>query len=241
MKKYWNTEYYTQISVEELQQKALESTKSASNKGKTLSPIVVKSKSIIDSWWGQAWCDNLEHYADYESRIERGKRYVRSGAVIDLKITGSKILARVQGQRRSPYKVEIHISSLNEEHCQMIASKCSKNIKNLEALINGDFPDELKELFTGENGIFPTPREISFRCSCPDWAVMCKHVAAVLYGVGVRFDENPFMFFTLRGIDVTRMVDVALENKVEMMLENVQKPSKRILNHHEVENTFGIK
>ncbi len=101
-------------------------------------------------------------------------------------------------------------------------------LHNKHKLINGEFPDELRDLFTGENGLFPSPREISFNCSCPDWALMCKHVAAAMYGIGVRFDENPFYFFHLRGIDVDRFIDVALENKVESMLRNAEQPSERI-------------
>ena len=100
---------------------------------------------------------------------------------------------------------------------------CANQIENLEALLSGEFPQSLQELFTGESGLFPSPREISFQCSCPDWAIMCKHVAAVLYGVGNRLDENPFLFFTLRGIDLAKFIDVATGNKVEMMLEHANE------------------
>ena len=117
-----------------------------------------------------------------------------NGSVIDLKIQKGKILARVQGSRKTPYKVEIRISPLSEKKCQDILSRCGKKLENLEALLGGNFPDEMKELFQGKGGLFPEPREISFNCSCPDWALMCKHVAAALYGVGARLDENPLLF-----------------------------------------------
>lgn len=231
---------YSQMSVEELRQSAERSAEKASKKGKELHPVIVQGRKLVESWWGQAWCHNLEQYADYDSRLERGKRYVRSRTVIDLVIQNGKISARVQGSRKTPYKVEIRISPLKEERCQEIIKQCGKRIENLEELINGNFPDELKQLFLGEFGLFPSQKEISFQCSCPDWALMCKHVAAVLYGVGVRFDENPFLFFTLRGIDIERFIDVTLENKVDAMLAHVDVQSDRILHDDEIGNLFGL-
>lgn len=241
MSKYWKTEgTYSQIPVEELRRKARESAGKARKKGQELEPVIVKGNKICTSWWGQAWCANLEQYADYSSRLDRGKRYVRSGAVIDLKVQKGKIEARVQGTRKTPYKVEVRISPLTEEQCQKIIQKCGKRIENMEALIQGGIPEELKEIFTGTDGLFPTPREISFSCSCPDWALMCKHVAAVMYGIGVRVDENPFFFFELRGIDVERFIDVTLENKVEAMLEHASRPSRRIITDEDAWRIFGL-
>lgn len=241
MSRYWNPDgVYSQMSVEELRNKAKESAGKAKKKGQRLEPVIVKSRQICVSWWGQAWCHNLEQYADYSSRLDRGKRYVRSGAVIDLKVQKGKIEARVQGTRKTPYKVEVRISPLAEERCQEIIKKCGRKIGNMEALVQGRIPEELKEIFTGMEGLFPTPREISFSCSCPDWALMCKHVAAVMYGIGVRVDENPFWFFELRGMDVERFIDVTLENKVEMMLENAARPSKRIIESEDAWKIFGL-
>lgn len=242
MSRYWNDyTQYSQMSVDELKKKANASAITAKNKGRDYEPIVVKGRQICNSWWGQAWCRNLEQYADYASRIDRGKRYVRSGAVVDLKVQNGKIDARVQGNRKVPYKIEIRISPLSEERCQQIIEKCGRKIQNVETLINGGFPDDLKDLFTGMGGLFPTPNEISFQCSCPDWALMCKHVAAVMYGIGAKVDENPFWFFKLRGIDVERFISVALANKVESMLANANQPSRRILDDNdEVYTLFGV-
>ncbi|MDO4554694.1 MAG: SWIM zinc finger family protein [Lachnospiraceae bacterium] len=241
MRSYWNIDNsYSQISVEELRRKAEESIKKAEKKGKQMEPVITSGRQICKSWWGQAWCSNLEQYADFSSRLDRGKRYVRSGAVIDLKVLKGKIEARVQGTRRTPYKVKIQISPLSEDRCQEIIKKCGRKIINMEALIHGTIPNELKELFTGNHGLFPSPKEISFQCSCPDWALMCKHVAAVMYGIGVRVDQNPFFFFELRGIDVDRFIDVTLENKVEAMLKNATKPSNRIMDDEEVLSVFGL-
>lgn len=243
MGRYWNAyTSFSQPAVEVLRRKAQESVRDAQKKGRDYEPVIPHrgSRQICESWWGQAWCANLEKYADYASRLERGRRYFRSGTVVDLKIRGGRVEARVQGSRKVPYKVDIRISPLSEEKCQEIIARCGRKIQTIDKLINGEFPDELRDLFTGENGLFPSPREISFNCTCPDWALMCKHVAAAMYGIGVRFDENPFYFFHLRGIDVDRFIDVALENKVESMLRNAEQPSERILRETDLTGLFGV-
>lgn len=118
--------------------------------------------------------------------------------------------------------------------------RCSRKLENLEMLLQGDFPEEMKELFQSKEGLFPSPQEISFNCSCPDWAIMCKHVAATLYGIGARFDENPLLFFELRGIDVNRFIDVTLANKVEAMLQNSAKVTDRVMDDEEIKGLFGV-
>lgn len=241
MSKYWNTGSYSQPTSGQLRKKSEETKKTEEKKGKILEPVTVRGREITKNWWGKAWCGNLEQYADYESRLDRGKRYVRSGAVVDLKIKKGKITARVQGTRKAPYKVEIRISPLSEERCQGIIAKCGWKLENVERLLDGDFPEDMQELFQGRDGLFPTPKEISFSCSCPDWALLCKHVAAALYGVGVRLDEQPLLFFELRGIDVGRFIDVTLANKVEAMLVNAEKPSSRIMDEAAgIHELFGV-
>lgn len=240
MNKYWDIPYYEQPDEESLKKKAKASAKREKEKGRKLEPVTVSGRKLVTSWWGEAWCRNLEKYADYETRLERGKRYVRTGTVVDLKIEKGRIQARVQGRRKAPYKVEIRISPLSEQRCQSVIERCSNQIENIEALLTGDIPDELKELFCGEEGLFPSQREISFSCSCPDWALMCKHVAAVLYGVGARLDEAPSLFFELRGIEMERFIDVTIANRVEAMLANADKPSNRIMDEADMTALFGI-
>ena len=146
----------------------------------------------------------------------------------------------MQGTRKTPYKVEIRISPLSEEKCEAIIEQCGRRIENMESLIKGEFPLDLKELFLAKDGLFPKPKEISFNCSCPDWALMCKHVAAAMYGIGVRLDENPFYFFELRGIDADKFIGVALESKVESMLANADKDSERIIRGADLTELFGV-
>lgn len=240
MSRYWDMPNYEQPNAQQLRKNAAESVSKEKKKGNVLEPVSVKGRDIVKNWWGKAWCSNLEQYADYESRLDRGKRYVRNGSVLDLKINKGKILARVQGTRKTPYKIEIRISPLSEEKCQNIIQKCGRKIENMEELLNGNFPLEMQELFQGKDGLFPTPKEIGFSCSCPDWALMCKHVAAALYGVGVRLDENPLLFFELRGIDVDRFIDVTLANRVETMLANEGKQSSRIIEDEDITSLFGV-
>ena len=239
MRKYWDDEQvFSQPSTGMLKQNATDSLQKQRKKGKEMHPIVITGRAITRTWWGNAWCENLEKYADYASRLDRGKRYVRTGTVVDLQIKTGKIEARVQGRRKTPYKVEIRISPLNQVHCQEIVDQCSDR---MEELLSGNFPVGMKEFFTGEHGLFPSPSEISFNCSCPDWALMCKHVAAALYGVGARLDQDPALFFTLRGIDMNKFIDVALENRVEKMLENAQKPSSRVIDGQvDIAQLFGV-
>lgn len=227
------------LSVGELKEKI----QSTLRNNKTYEPVIVKSSSwgqICKSWWGEAWCDNLERYADFHNRIGRGKNYVRNGAVTDLKINGNEILARVQGSSAKPYRVTIKIDSLSEENQIKIANQATGKIQDLESLISGNFPEELKELFFQKNGLFPSASEIHFSCNCPDWANMCKHVAAALYGVAVRLDENPLYFFKMRGIDISKFADKVIKNKVQNMIEHANVKSPRIIENADISMMFGV-
>lgn len=241
---YWESNTFQQPTENTLLRNVENTRQKAQKKGKILHPIVVQGKNITSSWWGNAWCKNLERYADYASRIDRGRRYVCSGTVVDLQIEKGHVSARVQGSKKTPYKVEIRISPMSEETCQNIIDRCTTKVSNIEQLVSGSFPEEMKELFGGHNGLFPSPREISFGCSCPDWALMCKHVAAVLYGIGVRLDEDPLLLFELRGIDINRFIDVTLASRVDQMLDNAEAAitnSRRVMSDsNELSGLFGV-
>lgn len=236
---YGNFDFdYKQMSANELRSKAEKSKKAS---GKAMEPVMIEGRQIAKTWWGTAWCDNLEKYADYSNRVGRGKSYVRAGAVIDLKIEGGKTTARVQGSRTAPYKIEITIDPLPTERYQAVLSNLGIHIENIEALMNGDFPVEMKSLFTNTtNGLFPSPREIHFSCSCPDWAGMCKHIAAVLYGIGNRLDRDPLLFFVMRSINVSDFIKRSINEKLSNMLKNADSASPRILNDNLVGKLFEI-
>ncbi len=240
MSRYGYYGYHSQPTKQEIQAKANNLVAAARKKGQDWHPVVIPGRAIAKSWWGVAWCDNLERYADYYNRLDRGRRYVRSGAVVDLEIEQGVIHAKVVGSGKKPYQVTIQIDPVPEDRCQALLQRCNSRVENLEKLLTGDFPEDLKDLFQGEGGLFPTPQEIRLGCSCPDWASMCKHVAATLYGVGTRLDEEPALFFTLRGIDVGQFIDVVLADRVEAMLAHAQQPSGRILENADLESLFGV-
>lgn len=209
--------------------------------GKDWQPVFAEGRKLADTWWGKAWDDNLESYSDYSNRIVRGRTYLRNGAVVDLRISGGVARAKVQGSRAKPYDVTVTIDPLDGAREEAILSKCSSRISTVEALAAGDIPEDVRDLFTSAGeGLFPSPREIHFKCSCPDWAYMCKHVAAVLYGIGKRFDDDPLLFFELRGMDFEPLIGKSVEQKLESMLANAGKPSDRIIPQDELAGLFGV-
>lgn len=236
----WEEHFYSPMSKEELRLKAAKSKAESSESGQKWEPVVIEGRKIAKTWWGEAWCANLEQYADYRNRVGRGKSYVRAGAVTDLQMDGGTIKARVQGSRTSPYKIEVKIDPLSEIRYAAVLKALSGRIENLEALINGNFPPEMKSLFTApESGLFPNPREIHFSCSCPDWASMCKHVAAVLYGIGNRLDRDPLLFFAMRSIDVSDFIQRSVEEKLSVMMKNADTKSPRIIEDQSLQALFG--
>jgi len=229
------------VSAAEKKEKSNSSIAKLKKKNPNIEPIILDGCTLAKSWWGKAWNLNLESYADYENRIARGKSYVRNNMVLDLKITKGKVMAKVQGSRAKPYDVEILIDALSIEKWEHVTTLCNNSIDSLEQLIEGKFPKELEVLFKEKKyGIFPSPKEIHFDCSCPDWASMCKHVAAVLYGIGARLDSNPMLFFELRDIDSQELVRKSVEQKLESMLKNAGKKSKREIAESDISDIFGL-
>ncbi|MDH4163602.1 MAG: hypothetical protein OEW15_13070 [Nitrospirota bacterium] len=210
-------------------------------KKRDVKPVILQGSAIARSWWGKSWNKNLEAYADYSNRIGRGRSYVRHGAVLDLQIEPGKITALVQGSRSKPYEIVIQIGKLNRKIWQHIATSCSGMLESVSELVSGKFPKELGELFLQRGaGLFPSPKEIDFTCSCPDWASMCKHVAAALYGVGARLDEDATLLFTLRGVDMADLVGKTVSSKADNLLEMASKKSSRVIQDADLSALFGI-
>ena len=185
------------VSVAERRRQAAQTAKKMAKGGRTLSPVQLTGRAIARTFWGKSWCANLESYSDYANRLPRGRSYVRNGSVIDLRLDAGKVSALVQGS--SLYKIEIGITALPRKAWEQFTSRCAGKVTNLLDLLQGRLSKEiLQEIATPGTSLFPAPKEIKLSCSCPDWADMCKHVAAVLYGVGARLDEKPELFFTLQ-------------------------------------------
>jgi hypothetical protein len=177
-----------------------------------LAPVQIDGRAIAVSFWGKAWCENLERYSDSPTAC-RGRTYVRTGSVIDLQINSGRVNALVSGS--AIYRVEICIRTLPAATWKKIKQDCSQSVASLMDLLQGRFDEGVMQRLTQrDGGLFPQPREIEMNCSCPDWAGMCKHIAATLYGVGSRLDSEPEMLFTLRDVDHLELVSraVASEN-----------------------------
>jgi uncharacterized Zn finger protein len=173
--------------------------------GRTVSPVLIEGRQIAATFWGKAWCDNLESYRDYENRLPRGRTYVRNGSVIDLQIAPREVTATVSGS--SIYRVSISIGVVPAAHWQAICADCSGGIDSLVELLQGRLSKGVMErLCRQANGLLPKPSEIRFSCTCPDGATMCKHVAAAMYGVGARLDKSPELLFRLRAVDEKDLV-----------------------------------
>jgi len=174
-------------------------------KGAVLSPVKIEGRQIARTFWGKAWCDNLESYRDYENRLPRGRTYVRNGSVVDLQIAPREVTAIVSGSKI--YKVKVSIGDVGPTRWKTLCADCSGGIDSLVELLQGRFSKGVMErLCRQDTGLFPRPSEIRFTCSCSDYASMCKHIAAVLYGVGARLDERPELLFRLRAVDETELL-----------------------------------
>lgn len=209
----WYYDYTPRPTAAERAAKAKKQVAALEKKGSKLSPVVLAGRTIAATFWGKAWCQNLESYSDYESRLPRGRSYVRSGSVLDLQIAPGEVKALVQGTRL--YHVTIGIGAVEKARWASVVAACGGQIDSVIELLQGKFSKAVMEVITSkERGLFPSPQQIKLSCSCPDWATMCKHVAAVLYGVGARLDEQPDLLFRLRGADPLELVATAASGAV---------------------------
>jgi uncharacterized Zn finger protein len=197
MARYYHDDEFPQyISIEERRRKA----EREAAKLESASPVIIKGSQIATTFWGKSWCRNLERYSDYANRLPRGRTYLRSGCVVDLQISPQMVDALVSGTRL--YTAEVKVSAISKRRWKAVCHDCAGAIDSLVALLEGRFSKvTMERLCQQKTGLFPTPAEIKFDCSCPDSARMCKHVAAVLYGIGARLDEKPELLFTLRDVD----------------------------------------
>ncbi|NOX08759.1 MAG: helix-turn-helix domain-containing protein [Gammaproteobacteria bacterium] len=223
------------VSVAERRAKAAKEIKKLSKKGMEVEPIKVQGRKIVSTFWGEAWCDHLEKFSDYDNRLPRGRTYVRNGSVCHLTISKGKVEAIVSGSEL--YKIKINISPLSANKWNNIRKQCAGQIGSMLELLQGCFSDNVMRIVTDKNkGLFPKPSEITLACDCPDWAEMCKHIAAVLYGVGVRLDHQPELLFLLRNVDHEALVSAELD--IQTVTAGTGK--RRRLAEADLSGVFGV-
>ncbi|MCK5861878.1 MAG: hypothetical protein KAH38_05300 [Candidatus Hydrogenedentes bacterium] len=202
------------ISVAERREKAKKAMAKLRKKGKNIYPVEIEGRTIARSFWGKGWCQHLESFMDYENRLPRGRTYARNGSICHLDIQPGCIEAKVSGSRI--YNIVIKIDTLPKKTWNRIKKACAGRVGTMLELLQGKLSNEVMGIVANrETGLFPKPSEITLVCNCPDWAVMCKHVAAVLYGVGNRLDAHPDLLFLLRNVDAQELIgtEIALPSK----------------------------
>jgi len=205
-------------------------------KGRKISQVVIEGRTIAATFWGKAWCDNLERYSDFASRLPRGRTYVRNGSVVDLQVGPGRVTALVSGS--TMYDVTVTVGPVPRARWSAICKDCSGAIDSLIELLQGRFSNGVMTRLCDEKaGLFPSPKDILFTCSCPDWASMCKHVAAVLYGIGARLDGQPELLFTFRKVDSQDLVARAGSD----LSKTGQRPAgAKVLASDDLSEMFGI-
>jgi uncharacterized Zn finger protein len=204
--------------------------------GQKLLPVAAARGPIAKTFWGKAWCENLERYSDYSSRLPRGRTYLRNGSVIDLKIAAGEVVAQVVGS--SLYRIKVNILAVPAPQWRSIARDCAQSIDSWVELLQGKLSTGVMERIARPGaGLFPSPREITLSCSCPDAASMCKHVAATLYGIGARLDAEPELLFILRKVDAKELVARVGEGGVPVK-EGLA--ASRVLDSSRLADVFGI-
>jgi uncharacterized Zn finger protein len=233
----WGWRYRPYVPVAKRREQARRDAGRLAGKGHALQPIEIAGRQIVTTFWGRAWCDNLERCSDYKNRLPRGRTYVRNGSVVHLEMRRGKVEAIVSGSEL--YQVAINIVPLPKRDWKQITRECSLAIDSLMDLLQGRFSEGVMQRLTRpRGGLLPQPREISIDCSCPDWATLCKHAAAVLYGVGSRLDVEPELLFLLRGVEHTELIRHAVDDaNLDMALAS---ESAGALSGEDLGELFGI-
>jgi len=224
------------VSVAERRRQAEREMAKLRKMGYPVSPVVIEGRTIVKTFWGKAWCDNLERYSDYASRLPRGRTYVRNGSVVDLQIVPGEVKALVSGSEI--YKVVVKMAPVPKALWRSICQDCAGAIDSLVELLQGRFSKGVMERICRQrSGLFPTPDKIELSCSCPDWASMCKHVAAVLYGIGARLDQQPELLFKLHEVDEKELIAKAGKG---LPLAGKGPVAEKILGSDDLSAIFGL-
>jgi len=224
------------VPVAERRRRAEHELAKRAKKGHPISPVKIEGRTIARTFWGQAWCDNLERYSDFANRLPRGRTYVRNGSVVDLQVTRGTVAAFVAGSEL--YEVAVRVEPVPRPRWSALCADCAGGIDSLVELLQGRLSEAvMQRLCARETGLFPAPAEIRLSCSCPDWAEMCKHVAAVLYGIGARLDERPELLFLLREVDEE---DLLAKAGTGLPLAMTPPAPDRLLPDEDLSALFGL-
>lgn len=224
------------VSVGARRARAARELATLKKKGRQTSPVVIEGRTIAETFWGEAWCDTLERYSDFANRLPRGRSYVRNGSVVDLQVAPGRVTALVSGS--SMYDVKVTVAPVPRTRWRAICGDCAGAIDSLVELLQGRLSQGvMMRLCDEKTGLFPSPKDIIFTCSCPDFASMCKHVAAVLYGIGARLDHQPELLFTLREVDQQDLIAKAGSD-----LSKARKGAggAKVLESDDLAGAFGI-
>lgn len=214
--------------------------KTLTNKQSEVYTIAITGNKITRNWWGMAWQNKILSYSDYANRLPRARSYVRTGKVQELTVMPNCVTAKVKGSHEHSYNVTITIDPLSKEAKSQLISLFTEHISSMHELLTGAFPKSFAdELLGGAHPLFPTDTELHLQCTCPDWACLCKHVGAVLYGIGVVFDSNPSMFFTLRDLKLSNLMQSTIDEHLDFYLEKAALKSTRHIDENTITSIFG--
>ena len=181
-----------------------------------------------EHWWTQRWIEVLESFG-WDNRLQRGRSYARKGQVMSIDVHPGRVAARVQGTRRTPYDVRIEVEPLSDKEWERVIDVMAEQAIFAAQLLVGEMPSDIEEAFrTAGMSLFPTSRDIEMNCSCPDWVIPCKHIAAVYYLLGEEFDRDPFLLFTLRGCSREHLMTALRARRADsvMLVEEVEQEAE---------------
>lgn len=202
--------------------------------------IAITGNKLTRNWWGMAWQNKILSYSDYANRLPRARTYVRTGKVQAITVMPNCVTAQVQGSRADDYTVTITIDPLSKKAKDQLTALFKEHISSMHELLTGAFPKSFAdELLGGTHPLFPTPNQLHLQCTCPDWACVCKHIGAVLYGIGIAFDSDPSLFFKLRNLKLDKLVQSSIDEHLDSYLEKAALKSTRHIDESAITSIFG--
>jgi len=208
---YWEYEYYEPAKPK-----------------KVKDGIRLESTKMGATWWSKKWISLLDSFG-WSNRLARGRRYARSGQVVNVTINPGVITAKVQGTRSIPYDVVISIPPFTTSQWTKIFKELDAQAIYTAKLLASEMPSDIEDVFTrAQVSLFPqSKRDLTTECSCPDSANPCKHIAAVYYVIGEEFDRDPFLIFHLRGRSKEQILEALRHQRQETIPGEIKKESTK--------------